>query len=208
MKVGLAEIICVVDQSGSMDCIKGDAVGSFNKFLADQKNVPGECKFSMTLFNTQYELRYNGIDLKDVPALTEDTYAPNGMTALLDAAGKTIDEVGKRLAETPEDERPERIVFVILTDGMENSSKEYNRDQVKARIERQTNEYKWEFVFLAAGPDAFAESQGLGIRGQNVVQYAAGDAGAHRASVLNVSENVTRYRSGAAPDWSKKGKTQ
>lgn len=200
-KTGLTEIICVVDRSGSMGSIKGDAIGSFNIFLEQQKKVPGEAVFSLTLFNTVYDVRHSGIPIKDVPALTDQTYVPGGLTALLDAVGKTIDEVGDRLAKTDEAARPERVVFVILTDGQENSSREYKRDQVMQRIQHQTDVYKWEFVFLAAGKQAFTEAQSLGISLGNIVAYAAGDGDAHRLSVDNLSRNVARYRGGAKPDW-------
>lgn len=208
MKAGLSEIICVVDRSGSMETIVNDAIGSFNDFLAEQKKHPGECRFSLTLFNTRYEIRHNGVPLQDVENFTPQTYRPSGMTALLDAVGRTIDEVGERLAKTPEEERPERVVFVIMTDGMENASKEYNREQIHKKIKRQTDEYKWEFVFLAAGEDAFAEAQGMGIKDGSVMRYAAFDAQSHAQSVTSLSENVARYRSGAPADWAKKGKTQ
>jgi uncharacterized protein YegL len=200
-KQGLTEIVCVVDRSGSMGIVKQDAIGSFNSFVEDQKKAPGEAIFSLTLFNTTYELRHNGVPINDVPGFTESTYFPNGATALLDAVGKTIDEVGERLSKAEEKDRPERLVFVILTDGEENSSKEYSRKQVMEKIQHQTDVYKWEFVFLAAGKEAFSEALKIGIKARNISSYAAGDPVAHTLKVRALSRNVKMYRLGEDVKW-------
>ena len=200
MRAGLTEIVCVVDKSGSMECIRDDAIGSFNRFLAAQKEAPGAAKLSLTLFNTQYEMPYQGAPLNDVKPLEKGTYITGGCTALLDAVGRTIDEVGERLRGTPEADRPERVLFVVLTDGQENSSREYNRKQVLDKIAHQRDTYKWEFVFLAAGPEAMAEAVKLGIGAQNTYAYTAGDPRSLKCALQNLSANVRSYRAGDQAD--------
>lgn len=199
------EIVCVVDRSASMGAMKDQAISVFNEFLETQKKQEGKALFTLTMFNTEYELRFSGKDIQDIPALNAETYVPGGMTALLDAVGKTIDEVGERLSKTPDAERPKLVVFVVMTDGQENSSKEYKREKVREMVKRQTDDYSWEFVFLAAGPDAFDESVGMGFAASNVVRYAQ-TADAHTGSVQALSKNVSSYRSsgGKDKDWQKK----
>lgn len=163
-KTGLTEIICIIDKSGSMASMKQDAIGAFNNFLEMQRKQPGEAKLTLTLFDTEYELRHNGLPIKDVPDLTSVTYQTNGFTALLDAIGKTVDEVGVRLSKTLETDMPEKVIVVILTDGDENSSKEYTHSQVMEKITHQRDTYKWEFVFLAANQDAIKTGEAMGIK--------------------------------------------
>lgn len=203
-KQGLTEIVVVMDKSGSMASIRDDAMGAFNAFLEDQKKLPGEARFTLTLFDTGYKLAHTRKDIKDVPKLSTSTYVPGGFTALLDAVGRTIDEVGKRLADTPEDERPERVVMAIITDGQENSSREYNCKTVTDKIKHQEENYQWEVVFLAAGKEAMTEARNIGIRASNLVGFAAGDAGAYKCSVHSLSKNVGSYRQGQTPDWRSK----
>lgn len=209
-KKDLTEIIVVMDKSGSMDSIRNDAMGAFNTFLDEQKKVPGSAVFTLTLFDTTYTMVHKRKAIKEVPQLTYDTYVPGGMTALLDAVGRTIDEVGKRLADTADDERPERVVMAIITDGQENSSREYKRQQIMERIQHQTDTYKWVFVFLAAGKEAFAEAQSIGIQLQNIANYAADSGDAYKGAVRCFSSNVSAYRGGASGqsiDWSATGDT-
>lgn len=202
-KQGLTEIVVVMDKSGSMASIRDDAMGAFNTFLGEQKKAEGEAVLTLTLFDTVYDIVHTRKPIKDVPALTTGTYVPSGFTALLDAVGRTIDEVGKRLATTAEADRPERVVMVIITDGQENSSREYRRQTVMDKIQHQTDKYQWEFVFLAAGKDAMEEAQNIGIKASNLVGFAAGDAHQYRRAMLNVSANVKSYRVGQAVNWHK-----
>ncbi len=198
----LTEIICVVDRSSSMQSIREKSIEAFNSFLQEQKKLDLPAKLTLTLFNTEYEIVHNGHDLKDVPPLTDETYVPGGMTALLDAIGKTIDEVKERLAKKCGEHKPKQILFVILTDGQENSSKEYDYATVKKKIE----ETGWEFVFLSAGLDAAKEAGNLGIRAANNYVYASQDAAQHTAGMSNFSANVAEVRTSGGvimPDWSK-----
>lgn len=192
MKAGLTEIVCVVDKSGSMSSIRNDAVGAFNTFLDGQKKLPGTAKLTLTLFDTDYKIVHDGVDIQKVPNLDDKSYVPGGSTALLDAAGRTIDKVGERLANTPEDEKPEKVIMVILTDGEENSSKEYKREQIQTKINHQRDVYKWEFVFLAANQDAIQAGQSIGI--QHNVNYCSTGAGT-KGAVRCMAAAVASYRS-------------
>lgn len=199
MKKGLCEIIVVADRSGSMEVIKNDAIGAFNNFLEEQRKAPGEALLTYAQFDDAYDIVHLGVPIKDVPKLNHSTYSPRGSTALLDAVGRTIDEVGKHLSDTPENRRPERVVFVILTDGQENSSKIFSRIQIFDKIKLQREAYKWEFLFLAAGPDAFEEAAAIGMLQNQTYQYAQGSGHAHNASVTLMSRCVADYRAGDKP---------
>ena len=126
MKEGLTEIISIVDRSGSMQSILDDAIGGFNTFLAAQQRQPGEAKLSLILFDHEYQVVQQAVDIQQVEPLNQDTYVPRGSTALLDAVGKTIDAVGERLAATAESERPSQVIISILTDGYENARQTYS----------------------------------------------------------------------------------
>lgn len=153
------EIVCIIDRSGSMESIQDDAIGGFNTFLETQKTQQGEALMTLILFDHDMITLYEGLPLASVAPLTGESYVPRGHTALFDAVCWTIDGVGRRLARTPEQERPDQVVVVILTDGEENSSKCSQRDVYK-RIKHQREIYSWEFLFLGANIDAeqFAES--------------------------------------------------
>lgn len=171
MKKDLTEIVICLDESGSMGSVVTDTIGGFNVFLETHQKLPGEAKLTLVKFDTKYEIVYNGVDIKKIPVLNNKTYSPGGMTALNDAVGKTIDEVGRRLATTSEDERPEKVIFMVLTDGEENSSHEYTKEQIKEKTEHQKNTYQWEFVFIGADQDAWSNARGIGIdRSVNFVQ--------------------------------------
>lgn len=198
MKKGLCEIICIADRSGSMETIRSSAIEAFNGFLQNQKNHPGEAILTYIQFDDQYEIVHLGKPIHSVEKLTSETFVPRGSTSLLDAIGKTIDNVGARLRDTMDAQRPERIIVTILTDGGENSSHVYTRSKVFEMIRHQREKYSWEFVFLAAGPDAFMEAQQLGIPQQFICAYAANDAVAHLAATNKMSSSVGSYRSGGS----------
>jgi len=174
-KENLTEIICITDRSGSMNAVWTDTVGGLNDFIKKQREVPGEAKISLVFFDTEYEMPYNGIDLNSKTfddKLSFADFAPRGWTALLDAIGKTINDVGSRLKKTPENERPSKVLVCIVTDGQENSSKEFTSSQIKQMIEHQTEKYQWDFIYLGANQDAFAVGGNLGIIAVNCANYA------------------------------------
>jgi len=188
------EIICIIDRSGSMSSIKNDAIGGFNSFLQEQKDFPGEATLTLIQFDDEYEIVHENRKIEEVPELTALTYQPRGCTALLDAIGRTVDSTGKRLANMEEGNRPEKVIVAILTDGEENSSREYSSSKVKEMIEHQKEKYNWEFIYLGANQDAFAEASKIGISSIDTVSFAATNKGIHTA-YAGMSSNVSRYRS-------------
>lgn len=194
MKDNFTSINVIIDASGSMQHLTHDTIGSFNTFLAEQKIVPGEAVFSLCIFSTNYRLVHDFAVLTSVPELTNKVYSPNGGTALLDAMGATIDSVGARLAAMPEEERPSKVIFLIITDGAENSSKRFNADQIRAKVQHQKDVYSWEFCFMGANIDAIADGTNLGISAQNTLNYAPTASGT-KALYSSVSNSMRSYRS-------------
>jgi uncharacterized protein YegL len=160
MKAGSAEIIVVMDRSGSMDHIRTDMEGGFDTFIEEQKKIPGECAVTLVKFDHEYEIEYQGKPLAEVPKLK---LVPRGRTALFDAVGKTIAAVGERLEAMPEATRPERVLFVVITDGCENDSKEWTGAKVAEKVKHQTDKYNWCFVYMGANQDAFKSAREIGI---------------------------------------------
>lgn len=196
-KENFASINVIIDRSGSMLELAADTIGSFNTFLTEQKDVPGEAAFTLCTFNTDYSLVHDFIKLGTVPNLDAKTYKPSGGTALLDAMGTTINSVGQKLAAMPEDERPSKVIFLIITDGEENSSKRFTKEQIKSMVEHQRDTYKWEFVFMGANIDAFSVGQSLGVSAQNSVSYDATKGGTHQL-YGSISSSMSSYRGSGA----------
>lgn len=197
MNTDLVDISCVVDRSGSMHSIATDAIGGFNTFLDSQKSEPGRARFTLVLFDHEYRVIHSGVDIQSVPQLNRSTYQPRGSTALLDAIGRTIDDVGKRLAATPEADRPHKVIVAILTDGMENASTDYDFRKVASMIEHQRDAYAWEFLFLAANQDAIAAAGKLSISAADAVSFDATADGvreAYQVMSANVSARRRSYR--------------
>ncbi len=194
MKKNFCEIVCIVDKSGSMDSVKDDAIGGFNSFLKTQKDFPGEALFTLYLFDTEKEEICNGININEVKELNEKTYIPGGMTALLDAVGTAINSVRSRWSKVKEDERPEKVIVGILTDGQENSSKEYTHEQIKDMVEINQTKYNWDFVYISASPTAWEDSHSIGISKGDTLQYAATDIGTS-SSYDDLSKRVMKSRS-------------
>jgi len=195
MKQDFTSINVIIDQSGSMGYLTTDTIGSFNGFVTEQKLVPGDAAFTLCTFNESARLVHDFVKLAAVPALDSKTYRPSGGTALLDAMGTTINSVGAKLAALPEEERPSKVIFLIITDGQENSSRNFTKEQVKSMVEHQRDVYSWEFVFMGANIDAIDEGTSLGIAAQNTMNYAPSAAGT-RSLYKSVSSSMTGYRSG------------
>jgi hypothetical protein len=184
----LTDITVVLDRSGSMASCQADAQGGLNTFIKLQQEQPGDALFTLVQFDHEYEFVHNGVPIKDVPAYTLE---PRGSTALLDAVGRAINEVGARLTALPEDDRPGLVVMAILTDGGENASKEFSREQVRAMIEKQTKEFNWQFTFLGANQDAFASAASIGISAASALNYTTANS---KATFDNLSSNTARMR--------------
>lgn len=176
MNVNLTEIIFLLDRSGSMGGLEEDTIGGFNSFIKKQSQLDGEVKVTTVLFDDQYEILWNGIDAKKVK-LTHENYYVRGCTALLDAVGKTILDVGYRLSNTNEKERARKVIFVITTDGLENASREFTYKKIKELIKHQEEKYNWEFIFLGANIDVVKEAKSIGINRNNAFKYEASKAG-------------------------------
>lgn len=154
------DITVILDRSGSMQAIKSDTEGGLNAFVAEQREAEGTCRISLVQFDDRYETVYTAKPVADAPATR---LHPRGMTALLDAVGRAVTETGERLAALVEDERPGTVIIVIVTDGLENSSHEWTREQVFEAVTRQTNDYGWTFTYIGANQDAIAVGSSLGV---------------------------------------------
>jgi len=164
----LTHIEFVLDRSGSMQSIKQDIQGGFDAYIADQAAQPGQCTVSLAQFDTEYELVFSAIDVHDVRPLKLE---PRGSTALLDAIGRSINALGARLAALPEDDRPGAVIVAIMTDGLENASREYSHAQIKEMITRQEKTYNWQFLYMGADQDAIEVGASIGIRQDRSLTY-------------------------------------
>jgi hypothetical protein len=180
-----------------MEKVREDAIGGFNTFLEEQKKLPGCALMTLVQFDTQYDVIHSGKDIQKVPPLTRSTFVPRGNTALYDSIGKTLNEVGARLAATPENKRPGKVIVVISTDGEENSSREFRGEaghqQVMQMIDHQQKTYGWNFIFLGAKQDAIQAGASIGVSAANALSVADNAKGTTHAYAA-VSANTRRYR--------------
>ena len=175
--VHYSEIAFVLDRSGSMKSCQQAAIEGFNQFLADQQKTDGLAKLTLVLFDDEYLVPISSIPVEEVVPLTDDTYQARGCTALLDAIGQTIDDLGQRLAALAEKDRPGQVIVAILTDGLENASQQFSWKEIAGKIKHQTDTYKWTFLFLGANQDAIATAANLSIAANNAATYVADAAG-------------------------------
>lgn len=175
MNTNLTEIIFLLDRSGSMAGLETDTIGGFNSFVKSQSKL-GKTLITTILFDDKYEILHNGKNANDV-VLTLKEYFTRGSTALLDAVGKTILDVGHRLSKTTEISRPNKVIFVITTDGCENASQEFTYQKVNQMITHQKEKYNWEFIFMGANIDVTIESTKLGIDKSKAFSYEATETG-------------------------------
>ena len=171
MKKNLTELVFIIDRSGSMNGLEKDAVGGFNSMIARQKREPGEAYVSTVLFNEARDVVHDRVPLSQVQPMRDEDYRPMGCTALLDAVGLAIRHIGNVHKYAREEDRPEKTVFVITTDGLENASCEYTAEQLKKKIEHQREKYGWEFIFLGANIDAVETAARYGIDRRNAANY-------------------------------------
>lgn len=193
MKENLMELVFIIDRSGSMAGLERDTIDGYNSFIQEQKKVEGEVTLSTVLFNNSFDVVHNRVDIRSVKPLTKNEYYAQGSTALLDAIGRSIVYIGERLEETKEEKRPSKVMFVITTDGMENSSCEYTYKRIKEMIKHQTEIYSWEFLFLGANIDAVGVAQDIGIRAERAVRYNNNSAGV-RMNYNIMSNTVSKIR--------------
>jgi len=208
MKENLTYLIFVVDRSGSMSSICKDMIGGFNSFIKAQRDAKiGDAKVFFYQFDTEYETVHEGISLEDVPDLTDKTYVPRGSTALYGSLGKTITDMGIRLENMPENERPEKVFVITITDGEDNAYltnesninepsqyRVYTSEKVKEMIKHQTEVYKWDFAYIGANQDAWSVGSGMGHGAGTTMGYVASAAGT--AYMFNkLSDDTSNYRS-------------
>ena len=195
------DITVILDRSGSMEARRTDAIGGFNALVDDQKVQPGSAALSLVLFDTSYHVSFTAKAPVDVPALTMETYTPSGGTALLDAMARTIHATGQRLAAMPAAERPGKVIVVIITDGEENSSREFTYPQVNEMICHQRDAYKWEFIFVGTNQDAIASASKIGIQPGSALRY--GTSGRAMGLAMDVlAESLSERRAGRLGEFS------
>ncbi|MDQ2085168.1 VWA domain-containing protein [Herbivorax sp. ANBcel31] len=192
MNKNLTEIIFLLDRSGSMAGLESETISGFNNFIENQNRVKAKTIITTVLFDNMYEILLNGVLSSDAKISNKDYYV-RGSTALLDAVGKTIVDVGVRLSKTKESERPGKVVFVITTDGLENASKEYTYEKVKDLISHQSVKYGWEFIFLGANIDSAKEAESIGIDKNKSYNYDTTEEGTKRMYYF-VDEVVSEMR--------------
>lgn len=200
MKDNFTSITVILDKSGSMWSIAEDTIDGFNQFVKEQKENPGEALITLATFSSDFNIEsdiiYNCIPLSDVKDLNNKTYVPQGGTALLDAMGAMIEDVGNNLAAMPEDQRPSKVIFLIITDGCENASHIFKASQIKEMVKHQKEKYNWEFVFMGANIDSIAEGNAIGISMHNTMNYSATSEGT-KSLYTDISRSMTRYRANA-----------
>jgi len=171
------ELVFILDRSGSMAGLEDDTIKGFNSLLNKQRNEVGEAIITTVLFDHSYELLHDRINLKSIRNITDKEYYVRGSTALLDAIGYTIDKIGNVQKVTQEEHRADKVLFVITTDGMENSSRKYNYKMIKRMIENQKCKYNWEFIFMGANMDAISVANNFGIDASRAVNYHSDQKG-------------------------------
>lgn len=193
MKKGLTELVFILDRSGSMSGLESDTIGGYNAMLKKQAEAEGEVVLTTVLFDDAFELLHDRINLKAMMPMTDRDYFVRGSTALLDAVGKSIQKIVNVQKGTLEIERPERTIFVITTDGLENASREYSYEKIRTLIEHQREKEGWEFIFLGANIDAVSEAKRFGIDKSRAAQFHNDQEGVELNYAV-VSEAVMELR--------------
>ena len=193
MKKGFTELVFILDKSGSMAGLESDTIGGFNAMLKKQKALDGQCRITTVLFDNAYALLHDRIDIRAVGPMTEKEYQAGGSTALLDAVGRTIRKIINVQRAAAEEYRAESVMFVIITDGEENASREFSAEKVRGMITHEREKYGWEFVFLGANIDAVETAGRVGIAADRAADYVPDG----RGTALNfrmMSEAVAAFR--------------
>ena len=193
MRKGLTEVVFILDRSGSMSGLEADTIGGFNSMIAKQKKEEGEAYISTVLFDDQTEVLYDRVPIQRVEPMNDNQYYVRGCTALLDALGGAIHHIGNVHKYARKEDRPEKTLFIITTDGMENASHKYSYDKVKKMVERQKKEYGWEFLFLGANIDAIEVAGRFGIAANRAINYKCDSKGT-QLNYEVLSRTVSEFR--------------
>ena len=198
----MTELVFILDRSGSMYGLEQDTIGGFNSMLEQQKQQPGEVLVSTVLFDHESVVLHDRVPLHKVPRMTEKEYTVRGCTALLDAVGSAIHHIGNVHKYARPEDRPERTLFIITTDGQENASRQYSYERVRHMVQRQEKRFGWEFLFLGANIDAAAEGQRMGIQPECTADYTC-DAAGTAVNYASISAAICDVRCGRSlsPDW-------
>ena len=202
MRKGLTEIVFILDRSGSMSGLEKDTIGGYNSLIKKQKKEEGEAYISTVLFDDRTEVLHDRVGLDKIKPMTEEEYYVRGCTALLDAVGGAIHHIGNVHKYAREEDRPEKPLFIITTDGQENSSRMYTYEKVKRMVERQKEKYGWEFLFLGANIDAVEEAGRFGIKPERAVNYECDEIGT-AVNYRALNKAVSRVRNCAANEMDK-----
>lgn len=194
MNLKKTRVVCILDRSGSMEETKENTIRAFNVFVEELKKGEGECYLKLVQFDHDY---FYTLDkpIQAVSPLTAEKYTTRGNTALLDAQGRTIEELGRELRDTPEADRPGNVILVTQTDGYENASRNYTMGQIAEMITHQRNVYNWQFVYLGANQDAIKAAVGMGISGMLAMNNNVSDPNAMAYSYAATAQNINSTRS-------------
>ena len=193
MKKGLTELVFILDRSGSMNGLEKDTIGGFNSLIEKQKKEEGEALVSTVLFDDESMVLYDRVPIQEVPRMTENEYFVGGCTALLDAIGGAIHHIGNVHKYIREEDCPEKTLFVITTDGMENASSRYDFSKVKQMVEQEQEKDHWQFLFLGANIDAIETAGRFGIRKEHAVNYENDEIGT-KTNYRALNEAVSCFR--------------
>jgi uncharacterized protein YegL len=196
MKQDFTHITVLLDRSGSMESIREDTIGGFNAFLKNQKAEPGQATVTLVQFDTQdsYEVIHQFKPIQEVSDLNRGTYIPRGGTPLLDALGRGINDIEKRIGDLTEDDRPSKVIVAVVTDGQENSSHEFRKDQIEKMIKENSEKNRWQFVFLSADLAAIGDARAMGIQASALLMFAKNSQGITQAW-SSLSTQASDYRS-------------
>jgi uncharacterized protein YegL len=186
----LTEIVVILDRSGSMNGLERETIGGYNSFIEKQKKEDSEAILTTILFDNEYEILHDRVNLREIELITTEDYYTRGMTALLDAIGKSIQDTNIKISNLKEEDKPGKVIFVITTDGYENASKEFSHEKIKELVEKQKNE-GWEFIFFGANIDTFETARGIGI--DRSFDYKADEKGILN-QMCQMSDIVIDYR--------------
>lgn len=204
MKQNRTELVFILDKSGSMSGLESDTIGGFNSMLKKQKKEAGEAVVTTVLFDDRYQLLHDRFDIRSIRPMTENEYFVEGSTALLDAMGKTIRKIANVRKNGGKGVQADKVLFVIITDGMENSSREYSHGQIRKMIKHEKKKHGWEFLFLGANIDAAAAAESYGIGADRAASYLADSAGTSlNYKVVNSAISELRAGSRISETWKK-----